>query len=85
MLEIPYIVVTKSIGEEQQNLWLELNQTSYEERRSRAISSFNQDNTFNDKCPGTVLTMSSGYATILKSHEGYGKVPYPSGYEVRMN
>ena len=78
----PNIVVTKRIGDAHPNIWSELNQTSYEARSSRAISSFNQHNSFDDHCPGTVVTMSAGYATILKSHKGYGKVPYPSDYQV---
>ena len=78
----PDIVVARRLGDEYPNLWSDINQTSYEARRSRAISSFNHDNTFDDRCPGTVITMSAGYATILKSHKGYGKVPYPSDYQV---
>ena len=65
-------------------LWLESNQTFSEERRARAISSFNQENSVtNNQCPGTVITMLDGFATVLKSHNGYGKVPYPSNYLCR--
>ena len=78
----PAIIVARRLGDEYQNLWSEINQTSYEARRSRAISSFNHDNTFDDRCPGTVITTSAGYATILKSHKDYGKLPYPSDYQV---
>ena len=65
-------------------LWLEANpsfEVLEELRRSRAISSFNQENSFrNNQCPGTVITMLEGFAIVLKSHKGYGKVPYPSNY-----
>ena len=65
-------------------LWIENNSSFAEERRSRAINSFNQDNSVkNNQCPGTVITMLEGFATVLKSHNGYGKVPYPSDYLCR--
>ena len=78
----PEEVPVESISNQTQNLWSELSQFSSDERSSRAISSFNRDNSYNDQCPGTVVTLSPGYATILKSHKGYGKVPYPSNYKV---
>ena len=68
-----------------QDFWPELGLPSLDERRSRAISSFNQGNSHTDQCPGTVITMLPGYATVIKSHNGYGKEPYPSDYEVRRS
>ena len=65
-------------------LWIENNSSFAEERRSRAINGFNQENSVkNSQCPGTVITMLEGFATVLKSHNGYGKVPYPSDYLCR--
>ena len=65
-------------------LWIENNSSFAEERRSRAINGFNQENSVkNNQCPGTVITMLEGFATVLKSHNGYGKVPYPSNYLCR--
>ena len=64
-------------------LWSEFNQFSSDERPSRRdISSFSGDNSYDEQCPGTVVTLSPGYATRLKSHEGYGNVHYPSNYKV---
>ena len=75
-------IAIKNVDDERLDIFSEITQSSSDERRSRAISSFNRENSYKDQCPGTVLTMSPGYATILKSHKGYGKVPYPSDYQV---
>ena len=75
-------VPVSSLGNRTESLWSELNQFSSDERAARAISSFKSENVYTRECPGSVVSLSPGYATILKSHEGYGKVPYPSDYKV---
>ena len=36
-----------------------------------------------DHCRGSVTHLSANEATILKSHRGYGKTPYPANYNCR--
>ena len=71
-----------------QDLWDELRQLasikvgSQDARSYRAISPTYRENSYNSQCPGTVVTLSGGDATIVESHKNYGKDPYPSDYKV---
>ena len=71
-----------------QDRWTELRQlasikvASSDARSSRAISPIYRYNSYNSQCPGTVVTLSPGDATIVDSHKNYGKDPYPSDYKV---
>ena len=90
---ISTFATAKELSEERsrnqtQDLWAELRQLasikvgSRDARSYQAISPIYSDNSYNSQCPGTVVTLSGGDATIVESHMNYGKDPYPSDYKV---